>query len=246
MSKLTQHVVMFLLSIIIGGAAHAESHLMRMADIHEDQIVFTYESDLWLVPADGGDARRITNDPGYEGWAKFSPDGTQIAFTGQYDGGLDIYVMNPRGGVPRRLTYHPAMDRVLGWWPDGKSVLFRSNRLWPRRGEEVYRISLEGGLPEKLPVDRAGLTAVSPDGKKIAYNRITRESSTWKRHKGGTAQDIWMGSLDQMDYRKIIDSDFSDNYPMWHGDALYFNSDREDGTLNLYKYDTAIPSRLPG
>jgi tricorn protease len=131
------------------------------------------------------------------------------------------------------------MDRVLGWWPDGGSVYFRSNRVWPFRGEEVYRVSLAGGMPEKLPVDRAGLTAVSPDGTRIAYNRISRESRTWKRHRGGTAQDIWMGSLEDLDYQKIIDTDWSDNYPMWHGEALYFNSDREDGTLNIYKYDIA-------
>ena len=220
------------------AVAQAESHLMRMADVHKDTIVFTYEGDLWLVSSAGGNAKRLTNDPGSEVWAKFSPDGKQIAFTGQYDGGLDVYVMDTEGGVPRRLTYHPSMNRVIGWWPDGKSVLFRSNRVWPSRGEEVYRVSLDGGLPEKLPVDRAGLAAISPDGKYIAYNRISRESRTWKRHKGGTAQDIWMGSLDKQDYRKIIDSDWSDNYPMWRDDddAIYFTSDREDGTLNLYKY----------
>ena len=238
MLNLTQRA--FVLTIVVlsvGCAAQAKSHLMRMADVHEDRIVFTYEGDLWLASSDGGDARRVTNDPGSEVWAKFSPDGTQIAFTAQYDGNLDVYVMDARGGVPQRLTYHPAMDRVVAWWPDGKSVLFRSNRVWPSRGEEVYRLALDGGMPEKLPVDRAGLTAVSPDGKMIAYNRISRESRTWKRHKGGTAQEIWMGSLEQMDYKPVTDWAGSDNYPMWRGDAIYFNSDREHGTLNIYKYD---------
>ncbi|MFH1746093.1 MAG: S41 family peptidase [Planctomycetota bacterium] len=228
---------LLMLAITFVPAALAESHLMRMADVHDDQIVFTYEGDLWLVASAGGAAHRLTNDPGSEVWAKFSPDGSLIAFTAQYDGGLDVYVMAAGGGAPTRLTYHPAMDRVIGWWPDGKSILFRSNRLWPSRGEEVYRVSLAGGLPVQLPVDRAGLASVSPDGKSIAYNRGSRESRTWKRHRGGTAQDIWMGSFDKLDYRKIIDSDWSDNYPMWQADAIYFNSDREDGTLNLYKYD---------
>jgi len=229
--------------LIIGvAAACAESHLMRMADVSDDQIVFTYEDDLWLVPITGGLARRITSDPGTEVWAKFSPDGKLIAFTGQYDGGMDVYVMNAQGGVPRRLTYHPAMDRVLGWWPDGKWVLFRSTREYPMRGEEIYRVPVDGGPTEKLPVDRGGLAAISPDGKMIAYNRISREAHTWKRHRGGTAQDIWMGSLDKMDYRKIADTDWTENFPMWHGDAIYFNSDREDGTLNLYKYDVKTGS----
>ncbi|MFQ5807187.1 MAG: hypothetical protein ACE5I3_12130, partial [Phycisphaerae bacterium] len=220
-------------------------HLMRYADVHQDQIVFTYENDLWLVSSAGGLARRITNDPGAEVWAKFSPDGKSIAFTAQYDGGTDVYVMDARGGVPRRLTYHPARDRVLGWWPDGKHVLFRSNRVYPSRGEEVYRVSVEGGMPEALPVDRAGLATISPDGKRIAYNRISRESRTWKRHRGGTAQDIWMGSLEKLDYRKIIDTDWSDNFPMWRGDAIYFNSDREHGTLNIYKYDVKTGNVTP-
>jgi len=220
-------------------SAQAESHLMRLADVSHDQIVFTYENDLWIVPIEGGDARRITNHPGTEMWARFSPDGKWIAFTGQYDGGQDVYVMEARGGVPRRLTYHPALDRVLDWWPDGKWVLFRSNRDWPQRGEEIYRVSIEGGMPERLPVDRAGLAAVSPDGKLIAYNRITREERTWKRYAGGMAQDIWLGSLERRDYRVVADSDYTSNFPMWHGNDIYFTSDREDGTLNLYKYDVA-------
>ena len=212
-------------------------HLMRVADVHGDTIVFTYENDLWLVSGVGGPARRITNDPGSEVYAKFSPDGSQLAFTAQYDGGINVYVMPAAGGRPVRLTYHPAADRVLGWQPDGKGVLFRSNRAWPNRGEELYRVALDGGLPVKLPVDRAGLAALSPDGKRIAYCRGSRETRTWKRHRGGTAQDIWLGDLNEQVYKKIIDTDWSDNYPMWRGDALYFVSDREDGTLNIYKYD---------
>jgi tricorn protease len=215
----------------------AATHLMRFADVHDDRIVFTYEDDLWLVSTNGGDARRITDDPGTEMWAKFSPDGQLIAFTGQYDGGTDVYVIDAHGGVPQRLTYHPAADRVLGWWPDGQRVLFRSTREYPFRAEEIYTIALEGGMPEKLPVDRAGLTAVSPDGKMIAYNRISREAATWKRYQGGMAQDIWLGSLEKGDFHKITDWVGTDNFPMWEGNAIYFTSDRQFGTLNLYKCD---------
>ncbi|MBU0637861.1 MAG: PDZ domain-containing protein [Planctomycetes bacterium] len=237
MSRFVQRVAIVLVVLSLGSAALAESHLMRMADVHQDKIVFTYEGDLWLASTAGGYAHRITNDPGQEVWAKFSPDGQRLAFTAQYDGGLDVYVMDARGGVPQRLTYHPAMDRVLGWFPDGQHVLFRSNRVYPNRGEEIYKVSIAGGMPERLPVDRAGLAALSPDGKQIAYNRMSRESRTWKRHQGGTAQDIWLGSLEKRDYRRITDWPGSDNYPMWRGDAIYFSSDREHGTLNLYKYD---------
>ncbi len=222
-----------------GCTAQAKSHLMRYADVHKDKIVFTYEGDLWLASTDGGDAHRITNDPGLEQWAKFSPDGSKVAFTAEYDGNTDVYVMDAGGGVPVRLTYHPSRDLVLGWFPNGKHVLFRSRREWPFRAQRIYKVSPDGGMPVKLPVDRAGLTALSPDGTQIAYNRIAREESTWKRHKGGTAQDIWLGSLDKRDYHKITDWIGTDNFPMWHDRAIYFNSDREHGTLNIYKRDPA-------
>ena len=169
-------------------------HLMRYADVHEDLIVFTWEDDLWLVSTEGGEARRLTRDPGREYYAKFSPDGTKLAFTAEYDGNSDVYIMDSRGGSPMRLTYHPMPDVVADWWPDGKSVVFRSRREWSPRAEELYRISIDGGMPEKMPVDRAGLAAVSPDETRLAYNRISRESKTWKRHKGGTAQNIWLGA----------------------------------------------------
>ena len=229
-------IVFTTLLALVCQQAHAESHLMRLADVHGDTIVFTYEGDLWLAPVSGGTARRITRDGGNELYAKFSPDGKRIAFTASYDGGTDVYVMDAQGGVPQRLTYHPAADRVLGWHPDGERVLFRSNRVWPQRGEEIYLVSVEGGMPERLNVDRAGLASLSPDGSKVAYNRISRESRTWKRHKGGTAQNIWVGSLADGDYRPVTDWVGTDNYPMWSDNAVYFTSDRDFGTLNIFKY----------
>jgi len=221
----------------IAPPALAQSKLMRYADVHGDNIVFTYEGDLWVASSQGGHTRRITRDGGNERWAKFSPDGSSIAFSAQYDGNTDVYIIPSSGGVATRLTYHSARDRVVGWWPDGQSVLFRTRREYPTRGEQVMRVSIEGGMPVKLPVDRAGLCAVSPDGKNIAYNRISREERTWKRHQGGTAQDVWMGSIDKLDYHRITHWLGSDNFPMWVGDYIYFNSDREYGTLNIYKYN---------
>jgi tricorn protease len=210
---------------------------MRFADVHKDRIVFTYEGDLWLVDAAGGDARRITSDPGEEKYAKFSPDGSLLAFTGNYDGGTDVYVMPAGGGVPRRLTWHPEADNVLDWFPDGRAILFRSRRNWPTRADQVYRVPVDGGMETRLPVDRAGLTAVSPDGSRIAYNRISTEFRTWKRYQGGMAPAIWMGSLETGDFQKITDWVGTNSWPMWQGESIYFTSDRQGGTLNLYRYD---------
>ena len=220
-------------------SAPAATHLMRFADVHGDKVVFTYEGDLWLASTAGGDARRITNDPGEERYAKFSPDGSQIAFTANYDGGTDVYVMDAAGGVPKRLTFHPSADNVLGWFPDGKSILFRARRVYPWAADQLYRVPVEGGLEQRLPVDRAGLAALSPDGKSVAYNRISREFATWKRYRGGMAQSIWMGAFDKGDFRKITDWDGSNSWPMWQGDAIYFVSDRQWGTMNLYRQDPA-------
>ncbi len=227
--------VVLMLAVVSG--ADDEAHLMRWADVHGDTVVFTYEDDLWLVSASGGDARRITNHPGSERYAKFSPDGSLIAFTAGYDGGTDVYVMDARGGVPSRLTYHPATDRVLGWHPDGERILFRSRRAFPIAGEEVYLVSVDGGMPARLPVDRAGLASLSPDGESLAYNRISREDRTWKRYRGGMAQDLWIGNLAAADFTRATTWTGTDNYPMWQGDAVYFTSDREHGTLNLHRYD---------
>lgn len=216
------------------SAAPAAEHLFRYPDLHGDRIVFTYEDDLWLVDAAGGDAVRLTSDDGQEALAKFSPDGAQIAFTASYDGGTDVYVMDARGGVPRRLTWHPAADQVLGWHPDGRRVLFRSNRDLPLGEYETYLVRLDGGLPERLPIDRGGLAALDATGDRLAYNRISRENRTWKRYQGGMAQDVWVADFRTGAIVQATDWPGTDNFPMWWGDRIVFTSDREHGRLNLY------------
>ncbi|MBD3225004.1 MAG: peptidase S41, partial [Caldithrix sp.] len=224
----------------------AESHLMRFADVQGNKIVFTFENDLWLVEIDEqsfkGVAQRITRSNGIERFAKFSSDGSKIAFTANYEGNNDVYLMdlNRVDRTPIRLTYHPHSDLVLDWMPDGEHILFRAAREYPFRGHKLYKVAATGGFPEKLSVDRAGLASVSPDGKQLAYNRISREFRTWKRHQGGTAQDIWVGSLDKMNYKPVTTFPGTDNFPMWYNDYIYFVSDRSDGTLNLYKFH--VPS----
>ena len=229
-------------AVVAAGPAVDESpgYVMRYADIGHGRIIFTYEDDLWLVPDTGGEARRITSNPGLELDAKISPDGTMVAFTGNYDGGMDVYVMDIEGGVPRRLTYHPAMDLVADWCPDGKGVVFSSNRRAPSFASELYRVSLDGGMPTRLPVDRGSLASMAPDHSGLAYNRYGRHVRTWKRYQGGNAQDIWVKDFASGEITRITDWSGSDQFPMWSADGnIYFASDRQDGTLNIYGYDTA-------
>ena len=237
------HILRYLvISLVIGGfwaapLAADETRLMRFPDIHNDQIVFCYAGDLWLVSSQGGNARRLTSHIGEELHPKFSPDGKYIAFTGDYDGYAHIYVIPAEGGNPRQLTFHPDYDMMVDWFPDGKKILFRSRREehWANNAR-LFSIPLEGGLPVELPLPESGLAAFSPDAKKLAYNRKFREFRTWKRYKGGTEQNIWIYDLDNNQTEKITDWEGTENCPMWHQDKIFFNSDR-DYTLNIFSFD---------
>ena len=239
-----------LLAGVGSGQEMAEGRLMRFPDIYKDKIVFSYGGDLWLASSAGGDARRITSDPGRELFPKFSPDGKWIAFTGQYDGNFNVYVMPAQGGQPRQLTFFqggaaPLSDRmgihneVLTWFPDSKRVVFLSRRDasngWTKR---PFSVSIDGGLPEALPIDQGGLTSFSPDGTKIAYNQIFRNFRTWKRYTGGLAQSISIYDLKNNTVEDVPHTEWTDTFPMWHGNTIYFSSDRgSEHRLNLYGYD---------
>lgn len=244
-SVLTLLIVVMLLPVSAG----ADTRLLRFPDVNGDTIVFTYGGDLWLAPATGGDARRLTSHPGLELFAKFSPDGSQIAFTGQYGGDEQVYVIPVTGGEPRQLTFYPAQgplpDRwgydhqVHGWTPDGESVLFRSLRDgYALTGSRLYTVPAGGGLPSALPMPVAGAGALSPDGERIVYSPLTRDFRTWKRHEGGWAQDLHIFELDGSVSENITRHVRTDRDPMWIGDRIYFVSDRDD-FLNLYAYDPA-------
>jgi tricorn protease len=204
------------------------------------------------VPLAGGFARKITSYyEGYEAFARFSPDGKFIAFTGEYDGNREVYLIPAEGGVPKRLTYTPSLVRddisdrmgpnnlVMGWTPDGKNVVFRSRmREWNDFNGQLYLVPAMGGTPEELPLPRAGFCSFSPDGKKLAFNRIFREFRTWKRYRGGMADDIWIYDFATKKTENITNNPALDIIPMWSGDRVYFVSDRDDNKrVNLYVCD---------
>jgi tricorn protease len=232
--------------LLVAPFASAQTKLLRFPDIYGDKVVFTYAGDLWVASTSGGTAHRLTAHPGVEFFAKFSPDGKWIAFTGQYDGDEQVYVMSADGGEPRQLTFYPARgplparwgydNQVYGWTPDGKSILFRSLRdSFELPHTRLYTVPVEGGPATALPMPQSGAGDFSPDAKKLAYSPIFRDFRTWKRYQGGQAQELYIFDLASHSAENITNNPHPDRDPMWIGDKIYFSSDR-DGTNNLYVY----------
>lgn len=238
-----------LLTITFSVQAQDEAAILRFPTIHGNDIVFTHGGDLYMVSANGGIARKLTTDPGYEMFAKFSPDGQWIAFTGQYDGNTEIYLIPSEGGEPKRLTYTATLGRdaisdrmgpnniVMGWTPDSKNIVFRSRmKSFNSFKGQLFTISVDGGLPNQLPLATAGFCSYSPDGKQIAFNKVFREFRTWKYYRGGMADDIEIFNFDTKEMKTITSNPAQDMQPMWHGNKVYFLSDR-DRTMNLFAHD---------
>jgi len=230
-------------------AADDGTRLLRFPDIHGDTVVFCYGGDLWKASTGGGSATRLTAHPGQEVFPRFSPDGRWIAFTGQYDGDEQVYVIPATGGEPTRLTWYPAEGplpprwgydhQVFGWTPDGDAVLFRSLRDAGGGSDGMlYTVALTGGLPKALPMPTSGAGDFSPDGTRMVYSPMFRDFRHWKRYQGGWAQDLFLFDLATSEVTPIAHSDRTERDPMWIGDTVYFVSDRDD-RLNLFKADPA-------
>ncbi len=227
-----------------------EARLLRFPAIHGPTVVFSYAGNLYTVPQGGGVARRLTSHDGYEMFARFAPDGKSLAFTGQYDGNTEVYVMPAEGGVPRRLTFTATLTRdevsdrmgpnniVMGW-KNADEIIFRSRMREPNDFiGQLYTVHVKGGLPQQIPLPRGGFCSFSPDGKQFAYNRIFREFRTWKRYRGGMADDIWLHDFATKKTINLTDNPACDVFPMWAGERIYFLSDRDEAKrFNLYVYE---------
>jgi len=233
-------VLMIALLLCRHAFGQVDARMLRYPDVSGTRITFVYAGDIWVAPKEGGLAQRLSSPKGEEMFPRFSPDGNRIAFSGNYDGNTDVYVIPATGGMPLRVTHHPYFDRLVDWFPDGKSLLYASNMESYRRSfDQFYKTSPTGGMPEKLPLVHAEFGAVSPDGKTIAFTIMTRDFSTWKRYRGGTAPDIWLFDLEKKTSKNITANDASDTQPMWHGSTVYFLSDQGPKKRgNIWAYDT--------
>lgn len=236
------------LVLLSSAVAFSQTKLLRFPDIHGDRVVFNYGGDLWTVSSSSGTAVRLTAHPGMETFPKFSPDGKWIAFTGQYDGDEQVYVMPSNGGEPKQLTFYPSTgpltprwgydNQVYGWTKDNK-IIFRGMReSWTLPVTRLYTVSADGGPVEPMPMPEAGSGDLSPDGGKIAYSPQFRDFRPEKRYAGGQANTLYIYDLATNDARKISDNPFANRDPMWIGNSIYYTSDK-DGKFNLYAYNTS-------
>ena len=217
-------------SFVPDAHAQIDARMLRQPDVSATHIAFVYAGDIWVVPKQGGVAVRLSSPRGEEQFPRFSPDGSRIAFSGNYDGNVDVYVVPAQGGDPMRVTHHPMPDRLVDWHPDGSRVLFVSSRESGRqRYSQFYLAPATGGLPAKLAVPYGEFGSFSPDGTKIAYLPQTQAFRTWKRYRGGWSPDIWEFDLTTLAAKNVTTNDAVDEFPMWHGDTLYFLSDRGAG-----------------
>lgn len=244
---------LILMLLLFSGVSFApqEARVLRFPAIFEDQIVFTYAGDLYSVSSAGGIARKLTSHEGFEAFARFSNDGKHIAFTGEYDGNREVYLIPREGGKPKRMTYTSSLDRddisdrmgpnniVMGWKQDSQHFVFRSRmREWNSFNGQLYLASIKGSNSEQLPLPRGGFCSFSPDDTKLAYNRVFREFRTWKRYRGGMADDIWIYDIKSKKLENITNDPAQDIIPMWSGNRIYFLSDRDENKrMNLFVYD---------
>ena len=241
-------IIIFLLSIVYSGYSN-ETRLLRFPDIHNENIVFSYAGDLYMVGISGGTAKRLTSHPGNEMFPKFSPDGNTIAFSAQYDGNTEIYTIPITGGPPKRLTHTATLDRddisdrmgpnniVMTWTNDGKNIIYRSRqRTFNSFKGHLFKVPANGGMSEQLELATGSWCSYSPDGTKLALNRVFREFRTWKYYKGGMADDIWIHDFITKKTINITNNLAQDIFPMWRDNKIFFLSDR-DRTMNLFVYD---------
>jgi tricorn protease len=221
------------------GASATDTRLLAQPAVSATHVAFVYAGDLYSARIDGTDIRRLTTSQGEILNPAFSPDGGTIAFSADYDGNVDVYVVPVSGGAPARLTWHPGADLVQGFTPDGRGVLLTSARnVFTTRFTQLFTVPVTGGMETPLPIPNAARGAISPDAKYVAYNPLAAAFQEWKGYRGGRVQTINVFDVRTHAVEKVPQpaGRANDADPMWLGDTVYFRSDR-DGEFNLYAYD---------
>lgn len=242
MQKLTAFgrsiVAAFLGCLLAGTAASQGTMLLRQPSASKTNIAFVHADDIWVVDRQGGDARRLTTATGSEMNPRISPDGKWVAFTGQYDGNTDVYVVSIHGGDPKRLTWHPGNDLVQCWTPDGKYIVFVSGREGrPTATARFYKVPVEGGMPEALPLPFGAAGSVSEDGQSIAFQPYPLSDIEWRNYRGGQAQPIWIYNFKTKETQKTVQGDKERHMmPVWNNGLVYFISE-QDNAANIWSYD---------
>ena len=214
-------IITLFFGLSIDSFGQIDATMMRFPDVSESHIVFTYADNIWTVPKSGGQATLLTTAKGTESFAKFSPDGQTIAYNANYHGTRGIYTIPLQGGAPNSITHSGTNDLMLDWYPDGKSILFRkSQESGKQRFSQFYKVSKEGGLPEKLPVAYGEFATVSTDMNRIAFTPKSRVFRTWKRYRGGSNTDIYLFDLKSYKSENITNHDGSDELPMWYNNRV--------------------------
>jgi tricorn protease len=235
--------MLFILMTLMGETLMAQisARMFRYPDVSKTHITFSYGGDIWIVPIEGGMASRLSSPAGSEIAPKFSPDGNLIAFSGNYDGNIDIYVIPALGGLPKRVTHHGMPDRIQDWYPDGKHLLYTTSmNSGKQRFSQFYRLRKEGGIPEKLPIAYGEFGSLNADATKIAFTDKSRVFRNWKRYKGGMAADIFIFDLQTYASVNITNHEANDEMPMWYGDRVYYLSDKgPEKRYNIWYYDTS-------
>src|SRR6267143_3949237 len=224
---------------VSGQTSSGRTRLLRTPTVSATQIAFAYANNIWTVPRAGGLARRLTSFQGQTSNPHFSPDGKWIAFSGEYAGNLDVYVVAADGGEPKRLTWHPGADTVQGWTPDGRSIMFSSTRAtWsPSGAPRFWTVPAEGGVEEPMALPRGFQGKISADGSHIAYRMNNSWDDERRNYRGGQNRAIWIVDLKTYDLVSPPWTDSKDMDPVWVDDAVYFISDR-DGVANIWEYQT--------
>ncbi|GAA5221369.1 S41 family peptidase [Membranihabitans marinus] len=235
-----QYFLFLGLLLILSNTSSAQERIYRFPDVSKDRIVFSYADDLYIVSKNGGQAKKLSSPPGAETSPRFSPDGQTIAFSGNYDGSVDVFTLSVNGGIPKRITHHGMRETVIDWSPKGDHILFSSSmESGKQRFNQFYTVPVDGGLPQKLPLEQAEFGSYSPNQSHLAFTYKSRVYRTWKRYKGGMAADIFIFNLNSYESENITQSDDNDEMPMWHGSLIYYLSDKDDrGRYNIWRYDT--------